>query len=184
MSEATEAMERRKTDAVKDRQTVTPEGVRTEPRIAGVVVRPAVTHVDERGELCEIYNPAWGIHESPMVYAYQSMIRPGKVKGWVVHHLQDDRLFVSLGTFRFVLYDARAGSPTQGAINEIFLSERNRAMIIIPRGVYHALQNVGKTDAYFINLPTRAYDHSDPDKYRLPLDTDLIPYRFAEELGH
>lgn len=97
MSQATETMERRKTGPVKDRQTVTPEGVHTDPRIAGVVVRPAVTHVDERGELCEIYNPAWGAHESPMVYAYQSMIRPGKVKGWIVHHLQDDRVFVTWG---------------------------------------------------------------------------------------
>jgi dTDP-4-dehydrorhamnose 3,5-epimerase len=43
---------------------------------------------------------------------------------------------------------------------------------------------VGETDAYFVNLPTRAYDHANPDKFRLPLDTDLIPYRFQEELGH
>jgi dTDP-4-dehydrorhamnose 3,5-epimerase len=119
-----------------------------------------------------------------MVYAYQSMVRPGKVKGWIVHRLQDDRLFVSLGTLRIVLYDARDGSPTQGRINEIFLGERNRAMIIIPRGVYHAVQNVGDTDAYFVNLPTRAYDHANPDKYRLPLDSDLIPYRFDEKLGY
>ncbi|HVR97751.1 MAG TPA: dTDP-4-dehydrorhamnose 3,5-epimerase family protein [Thermoanaerobaculia bacterium] len=163
---------------IKDRQTVTPEGVRIAPRIAGVVVRPAVTHVDDRGELCEIYNPAWGIHEAPLVYVYQAMVRPHKVKGWVVHHLQDDRLFISLGTLRIVLYDAREGSPTQGEINEIFLGERNRGMVVIPRGVYHAVQNVGDCDAYFVNVPTRAYDHADPDKYRLPLDTDLIPFRF------
>lgn len=172
-----------RTGPIQDRQTVTPEGLRTDPRIAGVIVRPAVTHVDDRGELCEVFNPAWGLHDAPLVYAYQSMVRPHKVKGWIVHHLQDDRLFVSLGTFRIVLYDAREGSPTQGSINEIFLSERNRAMVIIPRGVYHAVQNVGDTDAYFINLPTRAYDHANPDKYRLPLDNDLIPFRFEEKLG-
>lgn len=183
MRETTQLAERLESDAVQDPQTVTPEGVRTTQRIAGVIVRPAVTHVDDRGELCEIYNPAWGIHEAPMVYAYQAMVRPHKVKGWIVHHLQDDRVFVNLGTFRFVLYDAREGSPTHGQINEIFLSERNRAMIIIPRGVYHAVQNVGETDAYFINLPTRPYDHGNPDKYRLPLDTDLIPFRFEERLG-
>ena len=34
-----------------------------------------------------------------------------------------------------------------------------------------------------VNLPTRAYDHAHPDKYRLPLDTDLIPFRFDEKLG-
>lgn len=162
---------------------MTPEGVRTEPRIAGVAVRAAMTHSDERGELCEIFNPAWKFHEAPLVYVYQSMVRPHKVKGWVVHHLQEDRLFVSLGTLRIVLYDGREDSPTQGMINELFLGERNRAMIVIPSGVYHAVQNVGESDAYFINLPTRAYDHANPDKYRLPLDTDLIPFRFDEKLG-
>ena len=166
------------TAPVKDRQTVTSEGVRTAARIAGVVVRPAVTHVDDRGELCEILNPAWGIDDAPMVYAYQSMVRPKKVKGWIVHHLQDDRLFCSLGTLRIVLYDARDGSPTQGMIDEIFVGERSRALVLIPRGVYHAVENVGNVDAYFVNLPTRAYDHENPDKYRLPLVNSVIPYRF------
>jgi dTDP-4-dehydrorhamnose 3,5-epimerase len=184
MKTTAETTKRPETGLVQDRQTVTSDGVRTAPRIAGVVVRPAVTHVDDRGELCEIYNPAWGIHAEPMVYAYQSMVRPHKVKGWIVHRLQDDRLFVGLGTLRIVLYDARDGSPTKGAINEIFLGERNRAMIVIPSGVYHAVQNVGDTDAYFVNLPTRPYDHANPDKYRLPLDTDLSPFRFDEQLGY
>ncbi len=184
MSRQTKATKRSGTGPIKDRQTVTPEGVRIVPRIAGVVLRQAVTHVDDRGELCEVYNPAWGLHEAPLVYVYQSMVRPHKVKGWIVHHLQDDRLFVSLGTLRIVLYDAREGSPTKGSVNEIFLGERNRGMVVIPRGVYHAVQNVGETDAYFINVPTRAYDHANPDKYRLPLDTDLIPFRFEETLGY
>jgi len=29
-----------------------------------------------------------------------------------------------------------------------------------------------------VNMPTRQYNHENPDKYRLPLDTDLIPYDF------
>jgi dTDP-4-dehydrorhamnose 3,5-epimerase len=168
---------------IKDRQTVTPEGVPTAPRIDGVVVRPAVTHPDERGELCEIYNPAWGVSPEPLVYVYQSMVRPGKVKGWIVHDLQDDRIFVSLGTLRWVLYDAREGSPTRGLVNQIVLSESNRALLVIPRGVYHAAHNVGDRNAYFVNCPTRPYDHADPDKHRLPLANDLIPFRFEDGLG-
>jgi dTDP-4-dehydrorhamnose 3,5-epimerase len=26
-----------------------------------------------------------------------------------------------------------------------------------------------------VNFPTIQYDHASPDKYRLPLDTDLLP---------
>src|SRR5262245_240162 len=69
-------------DARKDPQTVTADGQRVERLIEGVVVRNAVTHEDDRGELSEIFNPAWGVTSEPLVYVYQSMIRPGKLKGW------------------------------------------------------------------------------------------------------
>ena len=170
-------------EPVKDSQTVTPDGKPIAPLIEGVSIRPAVTIPDERGTVCEVYNPAWGVHDEPLVYVYQVTIRPQKVRGWVVHNEQDDRLFASLGTLKFVLYDAREASPTHGMVNEIFLSEQNRGLVHIPRGVYHAIQNVGNTDALFINMPTKAYDHADPDKYRLPIDTNAIPYRFEEKLG-
>jgi dTDP-4-dehydrorhamnose 3,5-epimerase len=82
-----------------------------------------------------------------------------------------------------VLYDDREGSPTQGRINEIHRSELQRTLMVIPRGVFHAHVNVGTTDAVLISMPTRAYDHADPDVFRLPLDTDLIPYSFEDKLG-
>jgi dTDP-4-dehydrorhamnose 3,5-epimerase len=165
-------------DPVKDVQTVTAGGDLVAPLIEGVRIRRAITHPDARGTVCEVYNPAWGIHEAPLVYVYQTTIRPHRIKGWVLHREQDDRLFFSLGTVKIVLYDDRPGSPTHKMLNEIHLGEHNRGLITIPRGVYHALENVGETDVLFINMPTRPYKHADPDKYRLPLDTDLIPYRF------
>jgi dTDP-4-dehydrorhamnose 3,5-epimerase len=167
----------------RDVQTATPDGQLVHSLIDGVVVRLATTLPDERGEVCEVYDPAWGLSGEPLVYAYQVTIRPQKVKGWVVHHEQDDRLFCALGVLKIVLYDGRQSSPTYGTINEIVLSERNRGLVIIPRGVFHAIQNVGTTDALFFNLPTRPYNHAAPDKYRLPLDTDQIPYQFAPRLG-
>jgi dTDP-4-dehydrorhamnose 3,5-epimerase len=166
-----------------DEATVTPAGQPLRELIAGVVVRPAVTQVDDRGELCEVYDPRWGVSEAPLVYVYQSMVRPGATKGWIVHERQDDRIFVSLGTLRIVLYDAREGSPTQGRVNELVFSERNRALVVIPSGVFHAVQNVGTVDAYFVNAPTKPYDHAAPDKRRLPLDTDRIPFSLGRRSG-
>ena len=168
---------------VKDSQTVTAAGERAAPKIAGVALRLAVCHLDERGELTEIYDPAWNFDPAPLVYVYQTTVRPGRVKGWVVHHQQDDRMFISMGAAKIVLYDAREDSPTRGALEEIHLGERRRGLLRIPCGVYHAVENIGDCDLLFINLPTRAYRHEDPDKYRLPLDTPLIPYRFAIRRG-
>jgi dTDP-4-dehydrorhamnose 3,5-epimerase len=167
----------------KDIQTVTTDGELVAPMIEGVRIRPARTLPDDRGTVCEIFNPAWGFDDEPLVYAYQITIRANKIKGWVVHYEQDDRLFISQGTLKIVLYDDRAESPTYRLISEVYLGEHNRALIRIPRGVFHALQNVGDSEALFINMPTRPYNHANPDKRRLPLDTDLIPYRFETRLG-
>ncbi len=170
-------------DSQKDAQTVAPDGTEIAPRIDGVTVRPAVTHVDERGEICEIFSPAWSIDPGPLVYVYQTSVRPGMIKGWVYHEEQDDRLFVSIGALKIVLYDPREGSPTQGMVNEIFITERNRGLVFIPRLVLHAVQNIGTTEAIFINMPTRPYNHANPDKYRVPLNSPQVPYTFSLGTG-
>jgi dTDP-4-dehydrorhamnose 3,5-epimerase len=105
-------------------------------------------------------------------------IRPGQVKGFVLHKTYSDRLFFSMGTVKMVLYDDREGSPTRGRLNELYFSEESRGHLVIPPNVWHAAQNVGSTDALFVNCPTKPYNHAAPDKWLLPKDSDLIPYSF------
>jgi dTDP-4-dehydrorhamnose 3,5-epimerase len=167
--------------ANKDAATVTSVGTRLEKLIEGVVVRRAITHGDERGELSEIYSKSWALDNDPVEYAYMAMIRPGRIKGWVYHKHQWDRQAVVSGFAKYVLWDARANSPTHGMVNEIFLSERNRGLIMIPPFVVHAVQNVGQIDTVFINLPTVPYNHADPDKYRVPPEN--VPYSFEKGRG-
>ena len=161
----------------RDPQTVTPEGERIAESIDGVRVRQAIVHSDERGSLTEMYDPAWGFTDEPLVYVYETRVYPGQRKGWVVHFEQDDRLFFSFGAAKVVLYDARVGSPTQGVVQELFLGAANRGLLRIPAGVVHAVVNVGTDEVRFVNMPTRPYDHERPDKYRIPPDTSEIPYR-------
>ncbi len=163
---------------LQDRPTVDADGRSAAPQIEGVVVRDAVTLLDERGELTEVYSEPWGVLPEPVLHVYQVIAAPGSIRAWIVHRKQSDRLFFSLGKLKLVLFDERAGSPTRGRLEELFLGERRRALVVIPPGVYHAVQNVGTTDALYINLPTRIFDHGAPDKFRLPLDSELIPYRF------
>ena len=49
--------------------------------------------------------------------------------------------------------------------------------------MWHAVQNVGQVDAYFVNTPTRPYDHAHPDKRRLPVDSDEIPFSLTPRSG-
>jgi dTDP-4-dehydrorhamnose 3,5-epimerase len=159
-------------EIVKDAPSVTREGKALFEPIDGVRVRPAVTQVDERGSLCEMFSPAWGFDDAPLVYVYQTSILPGYVKGWVVHLEQDDRLFFPSGRVRVVLYDGRQSSPTFQRLNRFETGELNRVLLRIPAGVYHAVQNLGSTEAFYYNMPTQPYRHEDPDKFRLPLDNE------------
>ncbi|MDH4102089.1 MAG: dTDP-4-dehydrorhamnose 3,5-epimerase family protein [Thermoleophilia bacterium] len=163
--------------ARQDVGSVTVEGELIQEPIAGVHLRRAPTHADERGTLSEIFDVRWGFTEDPLVYVYHVTIRPEQVRGWVVHRTQNDRLFAYAGVLKIVLYDGRTESDTFGRVNVLHLGEHDRALLSIPAGVYHGVRNVGDREAAFVNLPSVPYQHDDPDKYRLPIDNDIIPYR-------
>lgn len=160
----------------RDDQIVTPEGKPVAAQVDGVLFRPATTHADERGSLTEIFSAGWGFTDAPVVHVYEVTVRPGQVKGWVVHTTHDDRLYFATGCAKVALYDAREGSRTEGLVAVRYLGAHDRGLLVIPRGVYHAIRNVGPDDLTLINLPTRAYDYANPDKYRLPADSPAIPY--------
>lgn len=167
----------------KDTQTVTSEGESIHKLPSGVAFHDVITHVDERGSVCELFDPRWGWHKDPLVFAYSFTIRPGMIKGWGLHKKHEDRYFILYGEMEVVLYDERDDSPTCGLVSKIVLSEYRRRLMNIPAGVWHADRNLGSKDVVVVNFPTIQYDHSDPDKYRLPLDNDTIPYKHESPRG-
>ncbi len=169
--------------SIRDGKTVTPEGKSCARMVHGVNMRDLVLHTDDRGTVCEMYDPRWGFHPAPLVFTYFYTVRPGWVKGWAMHKLHEDRYCMMQGEMKLVLYDAREDSPTFGLVQEIFLSEHRRQLLSIPTGVWHADQNIGDRDALVVNFPTIQYDHESPDKYRLPVGTPLIPYDFGPLKG-
>ena len=166
--------------AMKDLQLVTPEGASVGRIIHGVTIRDLPTHVDQRGSLMEMFDARWNWHPEALVFAYCFTVRPGFVKGWGLHKEHEDRYVLLQGELDLVLYDPRADSPTLGEVCRVQLTPYRRCIINIPRNVWHADHNIGAVDALVVNFPTAPYDHANPDKYRLPIDTDLIPYRFPE----
>ena len=169
--------------AVKDRQTVTSEGKSLDGLIEGSVFREVTTHVDERGSVVELFDPRWQWHPDPLVFAYSFTIKPGFAKGWNLHKLHEDRYFLLQGEMELILYDVRPASMTYGKVSRVVLSEYRRGLINVPKFVWHADRNIGTRDCVVVNFPTTQYDHANPDKYRLPLDSPLIPYKFPEAGG-
>jgi dTDP-4-dehydrorhamnose 3,5-epimerase len=160
---------------VRDRQTVAMTGERLETLPEGVVLRDLITQVDGRGTVCELFDLRWGVRADPMVFAYMFTIRPGLAKGWGLHREHHDRYAFLSGELELVLHDEREDSTTAGLTATLVLSELRRRLVTIPPGVWHAERNIGQTDAMVVNFPTIPYDHANPDKYRLPLDTERLP---------
>ena len=165
--------------AQKDQQSVTSDWNFLQDAIEGVRVREMKNLVKSGGDiLCEVFRRDWMLDDGDVDQVFQSVMNPGSISAWHVHHFTTDRLFTSHGVLQIVLFDGREGSTTYGRINEFRFGAVRPALLIIPPGVFHGVRNISPEPALLLNLVNRAYRYEDPDHWRLPLDTDKIPYRF------
>jgi dTDP-4-dehydrorhamnose 3,5-epimerase len=163
-------------NATRDRATVDVEGRELGTGIEGVVLKRLAPLADHRGSLVPFLNEHDLFWSEPVVYAYEIMIRPGRIKGWGMHEHQTDRYFLGNGSVRVVLYDGRPDSASHERIEQFFFTEATPGLLMIPPGVWHADQNWGQSDARIVNFPSRAYDHADPDKFRIDPHSGVIPF--------
>jgi len=143
--------------------------------IDGVVIKKLHGNADERGCLTEILRSDDDIFEQ-FGQIYVSLNYPGVIRAWHYHKKQDDLWAVVKGMVKAVLYDSREGSPTYGEVQEVFLGEQNMILLKIPRGVIHGYKTIGVEPSLLLNIPTEPYNTAQPDEYRLPYNTDEIPY--------
>ncbi|MEH6515098.1 MAG: dTDP-4-dehydrorhamnose 3,5-epimerase family protein [Halioglobus sp.] len=163
-------------EAQKDSQLVDRDWNILQKAIDGVVIKE-IRHVPrDHGVITEMYRTEWDPTGLPVLQTYQSRLYPGAIGAWSCHAQSIDRLFVSSGHIKAVLYDGREQSPTYGMINEFHLGDHRPAFLVLPTGIWHGLQNLGDCDSMVINFPTLAYQYEDPDHFRLPMDTPDIPY--------
>jgi len=150
--------------------------------IEGVEIKQLTEHADERGYLMELLRCDDAIFRK-FGQAYVALNYPGVVRAWHYHKKQDDYLVVVKGMVKVALYDAREGSPTQGQLDEFFLGEQSNILLKIPVGVMHGYKTVGAEPSLLSNFPSEPYNRQEPDEYRLPWDTDRIPYDWAIKMG-
>lgn len=165
--------------AKKDAQVISEDWHLLKKTIEGVHIKEVLHVPRDHGVITEVFRPEWDPTTLPIVQVYQSLLFTGAIGAWSCHARTVDRLFVTKGHLKAVLYDGREESPTYGMINEVFLGDARPAFVVIPIGVWHGLQNLGTCDAMVLNLPTEPYNYEDPDHWRLPYDTDEIPYKWV-----
>lgn len=163
--------------APQDRPHRAPGGRLLDTGIEGVVLERPPRHVDHRGSLFEVVSFGHPFWAEPIVHCEWVVSSPGMIKGWGMHMESDDRYVVGAGRMRVVLHDGRVDSPSFGRFAQFHFGEQSPGWLRIPRGVWHASQNYGDTDAIFVNFPTEPYRFEDPDKYRLdPYDRSKIDF--------
>ncbi len=162
--------------AQKDSQQISEDWQQLGTTIEGVTVREVLHVPRDHGVITEMFRPEWDPTGLPVVHIYQSRLFAGALGAWSCHRRSTDRLFVSQGHVKIVLFDDRDGSKTTGRIMELIAGDVRPCLVVVPPGIWHGLQSLGSIDALVLNFPTEAYNYKDPDHYRLPYDSSEIPY--------
>lgn len=150
--------------------------------IEGVAVKQLKVNADERGTLMEMLRCDDELFEK-FGQAYVALNYPGVVRAWHYHKVQTDYFVVVKGMAKVVLYDSREDSPTRGEVNEFFMGERNPLLLRIPVGVLHGYKTIGVEPSLLVNFPTEPYNRDEPDEYRLPWNSEQVPYDWSIKFG-
>lgn len=112
---------------------------------------------------------------------YFSCGYPDVVKAWHIHKEMTLNNFCVAGMIKLVLYDGREGSPTRGALTEVFMGEQNRLLVQIPPGITNGYKAFGDRMAILANCATMPHDPKELI-YIDPFNND-IPYDWAVRHG-
>src|SRR6185295_12149178 len=102
----------------------------SEPRIAGVEIRPLTVIADQRGAVLHMLR-ADAPHFQRFGEIYFSLVNPGSVKAWHRHREMVLHYAVPHGRIRLVVYDDRDGSETRGAVMDIESGEGSYSLVTI-----------------------------------------------------
>jgi dTDP-4-dehydrorhamnose 3,5-epimerase len=147
--------------------------------IKDIIVRDLRKFDDRRGWLIELFRHDELAAEFHPTMAYISSTLPGAARG-PHEHLDQADLFCFLGpsNFKLSMWDNRSDSPTFRMVMTLVVGADDPKVVIIPKGVVHAYQNIGDVEGIVINCPNRLYmgenRHEPVDEVRHEDDPDTI----------
>ena len=143
--------------------------------IDGVQVVPLRRIADERGTVMHMLR-ATDPHFKAFGEIYFSTVYRGVVKGWHRHREMTLNYACVFGRIKLVLYDERAGSPSQGELLEVFLGPDDYSLVVIPPGIWNGFKGMSDPWAIVANCATHPHDPSHSE--RLDPFENHIPYRW------
>jgi dTDP-4-dehydrorhamnose 3,5-epimerase len=148
--------------------------------IDGVRLHPLRQIPDERGKVMHMLR-ADAPHFETFGEIYFSVVNPGVVKGWHLHHRMTINYAVVTGMIKLVLYDDRESSATRKEVQEIFLGDSNYALVTVPPYVWNGFKGIAATPSIVANCATIPHDPTEIE--RLDPFTSHIPYDWSLKHG-
>jgi dTDP-4-dehydrorhamnose 3,5-epimerase len=105
--------------------------------------------------------------------AYFSTIYAGDIKPWKKHLRMTLNLIVPVGKIRFMIYDDRIGSATQGQTMDVELGSDNYQRLTVPPGVWMAFEGVLEGLNLLLNIAD--LEHEPNEVERADLDRFIYP---------
>lgn len=150
------------------------------PEIEGMQVTPLRRIPDERGAVLHMLRAdSDGFERFGEIYF--SVVYPGAIKAWHLHHEMTLNYAVPVGMVKLVCYDDRDGSPTRGNLVELHIGELNYCLVTIPPMVWNGFKGEGTGTSLVANCAT--VPHSPDEIERMDPFTDRIPYDWALRHG-
>jgi dTDP-4-dehydrorhamnose 3,5-epimerase len=144
--------------------------------IVGVVVRPRVMHLDDRGSVCELFRVDEDNGFEPRQW-HALTSRAGTLRGMHLHLRHWDYKLVVAGREALVLKDLRRGSHSEGHSVRLEPAAAELTAITIPPGVAHGLYSY--TDSVTLVASSALYDPSDEFQFHWD-DSELgVPWPVA-----
>lgn len=108
--------------------------------------------------------------------AYFSTVDKNVIRPWKRHNRMTLNIAVIVGAIKFVMYDDRIGSETEGIFHEIVLSPMvNYSRLTVPPGIWMAFKGVSDSgEGILINIANLPHDPEEVDR----LELKDLPYKW------
>jgi dTDP-4-dehydrorhamnose 3,5-epimerase len=151
------------------------------PEIAGVKLLRLPRYLDERGWFVELRKESWfgALAGKSAAQTNVSLSHRGVIRGLHYHERGQDDLFCVLrGVANVVVFDRRAGSPTEDRAWSYVLDAGSRdhlEAIYIPGQVAHGFEAL-TGEVIFLYHVTEEYRSEDPDEHNFDWDDSRVAH--------
>ena len=147
--------------------------------IHGVKIIKKNQFIDERGKIMRMLR-ADDKEFVKFGEIYFSYTYPGAIKAWHRHKEMTLTYAAVFGKIKLVLFDDRKNSPTNGSLEEIFLSDEDYFTVTIPPLIWNGFKSIENKSSIIANCTD--VPHSENEIERKKYNDPSIPYNWDMKL--